>query len=161
MAKYTLPQQMKVVEALAPAADAAGRTGAYVSLKNAAKAYVMVHLTQGNAATVLISVLQASDIAGTGAKALGNAVPIWVNQDTSLGDTLVRQADGLSFTTSAAVKNKQVIVEVDATALDVNNGFDCIAVSTGASNAANVTQAQYLLAELRYGQAAPPSALVN
>ena len=47
-----IPEDIKIVNLLAPAADAAGRTGAYVSLKNAIKAFIVVHLTQGNAATV-------------------------------------------------------------------------------------------------------------
>jgi hypothetical protein len=45
-------------------------------------------------------------------------------------------------------------------ALDVAGGFDCIRISTGASNIANVTQAAYYL-ESRYPQATPPSAVVD
>ena len=158
MSKYSFPQQAKLVEALAPATDAAGRTGRFITLKNTGKATVKVHVAQGNAATVALTVMQATDVSGSNAKPLGNAVPVWVNQDTGASDMLVRQADAVGFTTSGAVANKQVLIEVDPTYLDVNNGFDCIAIVTGASNAANVTQAEYILSEQRFQQAASPTA---
>lgn len=159
--KITIPQQMKVVEALAPAADAAGRSSDIVSLKNAGKVTIIATLTQGNAATVALTLMQAQDIAGTGAKALANTVPIWSNLDTAASDTLVRRPDAVSLTTDAGVKNKIVIFDVDASQLDVNNGFDCIYLTTGASNAANITQALFLLSDLRFGQATPPSAIID
>lgn len=159
--KFTLPQQVKIIEAIAPAADAAGRTSDIISLKNYGKAYILVHLTQGNAATVALTPMQAQDVAGTNGKVLANAVPIWSNLDTSLTDTLVRRADAVNYTTDAAVKNKQVLFEIDPALLDVAGGFDCIYFTTGASNAANITQGQFLLVEPRYAQATPPSAIVD
>ncbi|MBU2548370.1 MAG: hypothetical protein KKB20_08180 [Proteobacteria bacterium] len=159
MSKICLPEQAKMIEALEPAADAAGRTGAYVSLKNAGRAFVVVHIDQGNAATVALTVEQATAVAGTGSKALTNNAPIWANQDCAAGDTLVRQTDAKSFTTSAAVKHKMVVFQIDPASLDVANGFDCITVKSGASNEANITQALYILTDLRYAQATPPSAI--
>jgi precorrin isomerase len=78
--QFSLVAQAYERNLLAPAADAAGRTSTYRSLKNALKAYVVVCVNQGNAATVLLSVLQASAVAGTGSKAI-SATPIWANQD--------------------------------------------------------------------------------
>ena len=65
------------------------------------------------------------------------AQPIWTNQDTSVNDTLTLQTAAASFTSSAALKNKIVIFEIDASALDVANSFVYVAAQTGASNAAN------------------------
>lgn len=161
MSRTTLTQHLKIVEALPPAADAAGRSSDIISLKNAGKAYIIVSLTQGNAATVALTPMQAQDVSGTGAKVLANAVPIWANLDTANSDTLVRQTDAVNFTTDAAVKNKQVIFEIDPALLDLNNGFDCIYFTTGASNAANITAALYELTDLRYAQDTPPSAIVD
>lgn len=162
MAKFTLPEQFKIVEALAPAADAAGRTaGNAVSLKNYSKAWLLVTLTQGNAATVLLSILQATAVAKTGGKVITNPVRIWANADTSLTDTLVRQTDAVNFTTDAGVKNKQVLFEIDPAYLDVANGFDCVYMSTGASNAANITQAQWILSGPRFASQTPPSAIID
>lgn len=158
--KMSLPQEFKIVEAMAPATDAAGRTSDYVSLKNVEKAWILIHVTQGNAATILLSPLQASAVAGTGEKVLTNAVPIWSNLDTAATDTLVERTDAVNYTTDAAVKNKQVIFEIDPRHLDVEGGFDCVAFSTGASNVANITSAQFIL-QMRYQQATPPAAITD
>lgn len=157
----TIPQEMKLVEGAPLATDAAGRSADIVSLKNAGKVTVIVSLTQGNAAVVPLTLMQAQDVAGTGAKALANAVPIWSNLDTAASDTLVRRADGVAYTTDAGVKNKIVVFEVDASQLDVNNGFDCLYITTGASNVANLTGVLYLLHGYRFQGSTPPSALVD
>lgn len=154
-------ENMKAVEALSPASDAAGRTGDYVSLKNAHMCYVVVHITQGNAATVTLSINQATAVAPTGAKAITNVVPIWSNLDCAVSDALVRRTDAINYTTDAGVKHKIVIFQVDPATLDLANGFDCIAVVTGASNADNITAAMYYLVPHRYQQATPPSAIID
>jgi hypothetical protein len=144
-----------------PATDAAGRTGNWVSLKNARRVTVVFHVKQGNAATIAVSINQATAIAGTGSKVLTNAVPIWRNLDCSVNDTLVRDTDAKNYTTDAATKNKQIIFQIDPNAcMDIANGFDCITIITGASNAANLTEAQVFL-EMEYEQATPPSAVVD
>ncbi len=154
-----LPENLLPISVLAPAADAAGRTGAWVSLKSANRAWVLVYIDQGNAATVAISINQASAVAGTGSKVITNTVPIWANQDGA-ASVFTRATDAVNFTTSAAVKKKLVIFEIDPASLDVAGGFDCITVITGASNAANITSALLLL-ETSYGQATPINALAD
>jgi len=157
----TLVEHFNVVEALHPAADAAGRTSRYVSLKNAHRAWIVVHLDQGNAATVALTPKQATAVAGTGSKVLTAAARIWANEDEAAADALARQADATSFTTSAALKHKRVVFEIEPAAmLDLAGGFDCIAITTGASHAANITEASFYL-ESRYPAAALPSAIVD
>lgn len=155
-----LPEQFKIVEAMPNATDAAGRTGDYVSLKNAVCAWVEVAITQGNAATIALTIEQASAVAGTGSKAITVTVPIWSNLDTAATDTLVRRTDAVSYTTDAGVKNKMVIFQIDPAQLDIANGFDCITVKTGASNVANLTGARYWL-QSAYQQATPPAAITD
>lgn len=161
MPKSNFATAVKVVELLPPAADAAGRSSDIISLKNATFATIVVSLAQGNAAPVTLSLMQAQDVAGTGAKAFDKAVPIWANLDTAAGDTLVRQTDGVSFATGAAVKNKQVLFHVDPALLDVNNGFKTMFVTTSASNAANVTGVLALLEGHRYESGTLPSAIID
>lgn len=160
MSKFRIPEGGRVVPLLKPAADAAGRTSRYISLKDAARAYVCVYVDQGNAATILLSLLQASAVAGTGSKA-GPTVQIWSALDVATSDVPARRTDAATYTTDAAVKEKLVIFSVDAAALDTNNGFDCIGLSTGASNAANITSAFAVLVGNRYASASPPSAIVD
>jgi len=158
---FTLPEEASIVEALAPAADAAGRSGAWVSLKNAYKAYVKAHIAQGNAATVELIIQQAQDVSGTGAKVITKNARIWACLATDTSDALVRQTDAVNFTTDAALKDKVVVIEIDPATLDIDGGFDCIRVQTGASNAANLTEAVYILTPLRYAGSPPPTAIAN
>lgn len=145
-------QGANIENLLAPAADAAGRTGTYKSLKHANRASIVVKVNQGNAATILITPLQASAVAGTGSKALTNNVPIYV-KDSDAAGTWTRVADGKNYTTSAGTTIKYVRFDLDpAAALDVANGFDCVTVSTGASNAANITSADLVLGPMRYAE---------
>lgn len=155
-----LPEKYKIVQALAPAADAAGRTGDYVSLKNVNRAYIVCSITQGNAATIALEPKQAQAVAGTNVKVLANAVPIWANLDTATADTLAAATAAVNYTTDAAVKNKVVVFQIDPETLDVANGFDCITIVTGASNAANITEALFVL-DMKYQQATPPAAITD
>lgn len=158
--QFSMPYEVPPVGLLPPAADAGGRTSAYHTLKNALKAYVVCHVNQGNAATVQFSVLQATDVAGDSSKAV-TAMPIWLVADTSVADAVVAQAAAASFTTSATTKDKIVVFEILPEAcMDLANGFDCIAVQTAASNAANITEAMLFVVEAYRGQS-QPSTLVN
>jgi hypothetical protein len=140
--QYQMAAQFPPVTLLPAAADAAGRTGVYASLRNALKAWVIVEVNQGNAATVALTLLQATSSAGAGSKALG-ATPIWLNDNTAASDALVAQAAAAGFTTDANTNDKLVLFEIEPEAcLDMVNGFNHIAVQTGASNAANVTAAR-------------------
>jgi hypothetical protein len=156
--QFSLTAQTKLVQGLAPAADAAGRTGDYVSMKGAHKAAIIVNVNQGNAATVQLSLVQAKDTAGTGAKAVASCAA-FVNEDVSVSDALVPQGAVPSYTTGAALKSKMVVFEfTPESALDLANGYSCVAVVTGASNVANLTEATYVLGPLRYAEQTPPSA---
>lgn len=138
--RLNIPQSVTPYHFLAPAADAAGRTSSYLSLKGAVRAWIVVYVDQGNAATILLSPLQASAVAGTGSKAI-SAARIWVKLDEA-ATSFTAATEAATYTTDAGVKKKFVIFELDpAKVLDQANGFDCIAVSTGASNAANITSA--------------------
>lgn len=158
--QFSMVAQFTPIMLLAPAADAAGRTSSYRSLKNALKAYVVCHVNQGNAATVQLSLLQASAVAGTGSKAI-TVTPIWSNLDTSVNDTLTSRAAAINYTTDAATKDKIVIFEITPEqCMDLANGFYAIAVSTGASNAANITEAKLFILQT-YQQATPRNSYVD
>jgi hypothetical protein len=142
--RITIPEGLTPYSLLPPAADAAGRTSAYHSLKGALKAWIVVYIGQGNAATVLLSPLQATAVAGTGSKAI-SAARIAVKL-TAAATTFTVPAEAATYTTDAGVDTKVVIFELEPSkVLDVAGNFDCIAVSTGASNVANITSALLLV----------------
>ena len=159
---FTLPEEAKIIGGAKPAADAAGRSARYVSCKNAHKVYAVVYVDQGNAATIALTISQAQDVSGTGAKAITGNARIWSNLDVAAnGDALTRQSDAVSYTTDAGVKEKIVIFEIDPASLDQANGFDCIKVATGASNVANITSVIYLGTPLRFPGSGSPSMVVD
>ena len=156
-----IPQNLPIVQAIAPQTTNGAVTGDYISLKNAIKAWIVVHLTQAAAHATAITVEQATVVAGTDDKAITNVVPIWANEDVATSDALVRQTDAVSYTVTADVKNKIVIFQIDPATLDMANGFDCIVVKTAASSeVTNLVCAEYLL-ETKYSQATPPTAITD
>jgi hypothetical protein len=158
---YRLWENANVVSLLTPAADAAGRTSAYVSLANGHKAFIMAYINQGNAATVTLTPLQATAVGGVGSKALTSAAPIAYNLDTDTvpSDLLTIAAAATSYTTDAGVKSKLVLFEIDPIeSLDINNKYNHIAVQTSASNAANITSAVLIITPIRFAQTNPPVA---
>lgn len=162
MSQFTLPEQAKIIGGAKPAADAAGRSARYVSTKNAHKVYAILYVDQGNAATIALSITQATDVSGTGAKAITKNVRIWANADVvANGDAMTRQTDATSFTTDAGVKEKIVVIEIDPASLDLAGGFDCIKIATGASNAANITAILYFGTPLRYPGDGSPSMVID
>jgi len=139
------PEQLHVVDVMSPATDAAGRASDAISLKNCTGSVIVeASITQGNSATVALTLEQCTAVAGTGNKALTVNVPIYVNQDVATSDVLTRAADGVAFTTSAATTRKVVRFVVDPATLDIAGGFDCLRITTGASNVANITSARII-----------------
>jgi len=154
---FSLPQNYKIVTAINPSAGAAV-TGDYVSLKNAHKCWVVIMSSGGNASAATFGVNEATAVAPTGAVAITALMPNWINNSTAVTDTLVKGADAATVTTDGLATPKLIVIEVDPALLSA--GFDCIAVTEGASNAANITSAVYIIAE-RYQQATPPSAILD
>lgn len=159
--QYSMPYSFPPFALLEPAADAAGRTSTnYLSLRNAEKAWIVCYIKQGNAATILLSPLQATSLAGASSKAISNAVPIQLCDSALVADAFVVQAAGTTFTTDANVATKIVIFEITPeVAMDVTNGFNHIGISTGASNAANITSA-LLITWNSYQGASQPATII-
>lgn len=142
----TLIEDYKIVQAVEPKTTNAAITGDYVSLKNVITGTVVVNLTQAVGHATQVSLYQAKDVSGTGAKPLTNSVPVWANEDVSLGDSLIRQTDGVSYTVANTAKNKQVVFHIDPARLDVNDGFTCLNVRIGASTqVTNFACAEFIL----------------
>lgn len=142
----TLIEKYKIIQAFEPKATNTAITSSYVDLKNANTAIVIVNLTQAVAYETEISIYQAQDSKGTGAKPLENNIPIWSNEDVALGDSAARQEDGVNYTVEKTAKNKQIIFSVDPAKLDVNNGFRYLGLKIGASaQATNFASAEFIL----------------
>ena len=152
---FNLPEQTKIVEAISPATNAGALTGDYVKMNLAKRCFVVVHMTQGNAAQSAITIEQATAAGGTNHTAITNAVPIWSNLACATSDTLVRRTAAVSYTLDVGVAHKIVVFEIDPATLA--DGYNWINVIVGASNAANIASAMYIFTDLRYQQATPPA----
>ncbi len=160
MSENCFPENFGHVAGIVPQADGA-ITSDIVSLKNANKAWVKVVLNQTNAAQSTTTLMQAQDVSGTGGKAISSNVPIWANQDLASDDRLTRQADAKTFQFSATLKQKVVWFQIDpAQCMDINNGFDCIYITSGGSNAANIIAASFFL-NPKYEGATLPSFIID
>lgn len=153
----------KYVVGLAPITPSSS-TPDYVSMKH--YGHLTVIILCDNATTVTgsaITLKQATAVAGTSEKALA-FTKMWANTDVDAGDTLTETAvTSNTFTTDATNnKNLQYIIELDASELDVANGFDCVRVGTGNATA-QVVSVLYHLTQPSYGGNVStfPSAIVD
>jgi len=138
------------VLAIAPQAGGSAIAGDYISMKKTEHVTIEVIVAQGNATPPAITLHQATEVAGTGNKALAKDVGILLVASAAASDVVVKQTSGVAFTPGAALANKIVIFEVPVDALDIDNGFDCIQVRAGASNALNLISATYWCSGERY-----------
>lgn len=145
-------ENTKTVLAIKPQV-AGALTSDYVNMEKANHVLVLVCIAQANAATTAITLEQATNVSGTGSKAIAKDVPIFLVADADTSDSWVRQTNAVAYTTDAALKSKMVAFEVNAEDLDVAGGFKTLCVKLGASNAANIVSVSFLCGRLRYGVA--------
>lgn len=183
--QFRLWENAQVVCLLPPAADAAGRTSSYISLKYGHKCFLVcdANITAGGGA-VTFTPFQSSDIAGTNAVALTNPAPIANIDDTSTAtgtDLFTVTTDGTrtgpvqygtSFTTSATIKNKLVVFEIDpiesmnlnSTTLTSPGGAlteqSHIQIRTTSASANNITSCFAIIMPLRDARQNPPTTYV-
>jgi len=147
-----IPEKRKIVTGSAPVTTNGGVTCDYISMKNVIRAYIILTFTQAVGHATGIDPVQATAVAGTGAKAFAKTLPIWANEDTAASDALVKKTQAVTYNVAADIKGKKVIFQIDAEKLDVNNSFDCIGVTVDDSlQVTNLVNVEYVL-EMRYPQ---------
>jgi hypothetical protein len=145
-----IPEKRMVVTATPPVTTNGGVTCDYISMKNVIRAYIICTLTQAVGHATGIDPIQATAVAGTGAKAFAKTLPIWANEDVAASDALVKKTAAVTYNVTNDIKNKKVIFQIDADKLDVANSFDCIGVTVDdSSQATNLVNVEYVL-EMRY-----------
>lgn len=158
-------ERAKFVTGCAPAALAStAGDGDYVSMKNYRRLTIVISILNGSTVTgTAVTLLQATDVAATGAKALA-FTRMWANVDTGAGDTLTETAvTSNTFTTNTTnAKGLMYVIELTENDLDRDNNFDCVRFD-GASAANSVGSVLYILSDPKYapeGQALP-SAIID
>lgn len=156
-----LHEQAKLVVGVAPTVPSSV-TADTVSLKNYQRAAIILTGTTGtNLTTGAITLIQAQDVANTGAKT-ADIDTAWANLDITASDTLVAFTptnDSFASGTTTG-KSFMYVIDVMPENLDIANGFDCFRIGIG--NMTNQTiQATYILYGSRYASATPPAAITD
>lgn len=144
---------------------AGANTGDWVSLKNYGYCEIQLSKDPGTIAEpCIITVLQASAVAGTGSKALAIKHGVYVKAAatdlTALG--VFTKVDPTTVNTYNAQGDFAAIVRIPIYAedLDVEGGFDCVSITIADTGTAGAFgSVNYLLAAPRYTP--PPSAIVD
>src|SRR5437667_2358393 len=126
MNRQTFVENTKVIYGSEPK-NYTGATGNsdYVSLKNYDRVAAVIQTGAWAGGTAAVTLTQAQDVSGTAAKALSFAYQ-WTYQSTGFTiDALTRTAVS-SDTFNLATANTVHVIEIEASDLDVNNGFDCL-----------------------------------
>ncbi|MDO8472823.1 MAG: hypothetical protein Q7T05_03295 [Dehalococcoidia bacterium] len=148
-----LMENLRICEGIKPATAAGAKSGDWVSLKGFERLLILVHIAQGNAATTAITVDKATLVDGTGNSDGITMNNWWKLVDTpQTADTWVKGTAAASITSSATGTGSSLYaIEIAASEL---GAYDCVQVELGASNAANVVSAAYLLSNARFAEKA-------
>ena len=131
----------------------------YVSMKGYARCQIIISIADGTTVTgSTITLKQATAVAGTSEKALA-FTRMLANTDYVASKTMTETAvTSNTFTTQTTnSKDSLYIIDVDASDLDVANGFDCLRVD-GTGHAATASRGVVVLYNLygaRYSGASP------
>lgn len=136
--------------------------GTYFSMKGASRATVFINVTNGSTVTgSAITLTQATAVANTGGKTLG-FTRMLANTDTGAGDTLTETTVSSNTFTTGTTNSKRLlyVLDIKATDLDVDGGFDCVRVNHG--DGANTTlSVLVLLHPAKYGKTNPIAAITD
>ena len=174
-----LVEKLQIAQAILPVSlDGGANAGDWVSLKNYNRCAIVVFKAVGTAGDdPVIAVKQATDVAGTGAKAVGFtrvdkkqaatnllAVGAFTKSTSAAPATndVFDTAAGTFTNTDLAEQAAIIAIDIKAEDLDLDNNFDCIQVSIADVGAnAQIGAALYLLHDPRYSEAALPSAIAE
>jgi hypothetical protein len=158
MLPFSITEDMKIVEAIAPQTNNGTATSDYISCKNAHRVWIVAHITQGAAAASTFTLYEATAVAPTGAALITATVPIWSNLDCAASDTLVKRTSAAGYATDATIKHKMVVFEWNPALF--SSGFDCLAVVCIGTSASNIVEAMFYI-EDRYGAPTPPTSITD
>lgn len=158
MASFSLPTKFKIVQLLQPQTSNGALTSDVVSLKNAIRAWIVIHLTQAVGHATTPTLRQSTNVA-LGATAAGPTCRIWANEDVAASDALVAQTAGASYAVTADAKNKVVVFEIDPATL--TDGYPCVYLTEATSGQATNFVAMEAIIETNFSQTTPPSAIVD
>jgi hypothetical protein len=155
-------EKSQIVGAFRPVdLQTAANDGDWVSLANYKRCAIVFWSAVGTAGDdPTLTLQQASDVAGTGAKDLTVVTTVYTKQAatdlTGTGQwTKVTQAAATNYTNATSAEEEAIwVVDIDADLLDVDNGFDCLRARVAdVGGNAQLGACLYILHEPRYPDA--------
>lgn len=137
-------------------------TGDYVSLKN--YAHLTVIITQGAWAggTPAVTMKQATDVANSASDEKALEIDYYWTKTGLTGTTWTRTAITSDTFNLTATANTITVLEIDASDLDSDGGFDCCRVGIASPGAnADLIAVVYILSQPRFAQAQIPDSKVD
>lgn len=161
MSSMRLIENAKVVVGAVPVdTTGAAVTGDYVSLKGYSHLTIVIMQGAWAGGTPAVTLLQATDVAATGAKTLG-FTKYWEGTALTDDNYAAVAVTGNTYNLTAAA-NKVNIIEIDASDLDIDNGFDCVRVGIASPGSnADLIAVLYILTGTRYPQSDPQTAIAD
>ena len=147
MLNALLVEAAKIVKAFGPVdTTGAAQTGSWVSLAHYKKLAVILSTGAWAGGDAAVTLEQAQDAAGTGAKALSFDKYYEVFNAANTPDDVASEVGVVSDTYNLTGANKVHVIEVRAADLDINNGFRFVRVKTASPGAnADLIAAHYAL----------------
>ena len=133
---FTFPEDCKQTLLYQGAANAVDCD--IISLKNAHKCWIVVIHTGESDTDLVLTLNEATDVAGGTSAPITTACPIWGDLDVGASsDTLARLTDTYAYTIDTGVAPAQYLVwEIDPTIF--SDGYDCLKITDSGGNASNL-----------------------
>ena len=150
----TMHETVQTVVAVPPVnTTGAAQTGVWASLKDGARATIQIITGAWAGGTSAVTLQQATSAAGAGAKALG-MTSYWLNSDHTASAVTLTKTAIVANTFNLTSANDICVIELDASDLDVTNGFCYFQVLTASpgANADYVTAVYHITQPRIQGQ---------
>ena len=131
-----IPLGLAPVVLTPPVTTNGGVTTDNISLKNAHMVYIVATFTQAATHATGIDPTQSTAVAGTGVKAITNAVPLWQNTDISSTSVLTKGTDAITANCAAGTTNQIIVMQINPSSFDVAGGFDVLGMTVDDSSEA-------------------------
>lgn len=136
--------------------------GDYVSLKNYSHLTVIIQQGAWAGGTPAVTLLQATDVANSAADEKALELDYYWTKTGLTGTAFTKTAVTADTFNLTATANTITVIEIDASDLDSDGGFDCARVAIASPGAnADLICVTYILSGARFAQASPPNPKVD
>ena len=138
-------QDFSVIQGLVPQATDGNPLSAWCDISDAVTAFILVHVTKGDAALTSFQIREGNTATGGGAQNLAGTALIWSNLNSTATNVLTRRTNDSIYALDNASDGRGQIVLFQVDPARLSAGFMAIAVQVAAGNADNIASLQFLV----------------